>query len=279
MTNYIAAYDTENSGCLAACEKIVDIHRRYEFPATFFIVGQRLEENPAEYRQILDDPLFEIATHTYSHQMLKDNPFCGPAVSVEERRAEILKGKEAVERVFDRPCMGVRPGCSFDDGLKGATDVLQTMNESGLCYASSLAWGPDFTLPALLNEPFTYAEEGYPDIWELPCHGWHDNLLKDNNHWGPVRIGLWPPAIPEAIPPDFIATPEEEFAVNRVFLEKAAEEKITFVSLIWHPWSLDSFDPGMRMLELTFDHVRRLRLNPCTYLDLHNQLSARKFTP
>lgn len=274
MTNYIAAYDTESSECLAACRKIVDVHLRYEMPATFFVVGRILEENPEEYRRILDNPLFEIATHTYSHRMLKDHPFCGPAVSVEERRLEVLKGKEAVERIFERPCLGLRPGCSFTDGLKGAPDVLQILKESGIRYASSLAWGPDYSLPAPLTQPFSYAEEGFPGLWELPCHGWHDNLLKDNNNWGPRRLTLWPPAMPEAIPPDFLSTPEDEFAVNRVFLEKATEEEMTFVSLIWHPWSLDSFDPEMRMLDLTFDYVRRLGVVPCTYADLHSRVSG-----
>lgn len=273
MTSYIAAYDVESPKCLAACRKIVDVHQRYEMPATFFVVGKRLEESPAEYREILDNPLFEVASHTYSHKMLKDNPFCGPAVSADERRKEILKGKDAVERVFEKPCLGVRPGCSFVDGLKGAPDVLQTLSESGLRYASSLAWGPDYSLPALLTEPFRYTEDGFSDLWELPCHGWHENLLKNNNGMGPKRITLWPPAMPEAIPPGFISTPAEEFAVNRIFLDKAAEEAMTFVSLIWHPWSLDSFDPDMNMLELTFDHVRRLGLEPCTYADLLDRVS------
>ena len=273
MTNYIAAYDTESVNCLAACRRIVDVHHRYQMPATFFIVGKTLEANPAEYRAILDDPLFEIASHTYSHRMLRDHPFCGPAVPADKRRKEIFQGKAVVESVFERPCLGVRPGCSFDNGLRGAPDVLQLLKEAGLHYISSLAWGPDYSLPALLTEPFKYAEDGYPELWELPCHGWHENLLKDNNRWGPRRITLWPPAMPEAIPPGFLSTPEEEFAINRVFLEKAVAEDKPFVSLIWHPWSLNAFDPEMKMLELTFDHVRELGLRPCTYADLRHQVS------
>jgi hypothetical protein len=74
--------------------------------------------------------------------------------------------------------------------------------------------------------------------------------------------------MPEAIPPGFLESPEDEFAVNRVFLEKALAEGLTFVSLIWHPWSLHAFDPEMKMLDLTFSHVRRLGLDPVTYADL-----------
>jgi len=273
MTYYIAAYDTESPNCLAACRKIVEVHQRYEMPATFFIVGRILEANPGDYRELLDDPIFEVASHTYSHKMLRDHPFCGPAAPEEQRREEIFRGKDAVERIFERRCLGVRPACSFDNGLKGAPDVLSLVKEAGLRYVSSLAWGPDYSLPALLTEPFNYASDGFPELWELPCHGWHDNLLKDNNRWGARRLTLWPPEMPEAIPPSFISTPEEEFAINRVFLEKALEENKPFVSLIWHPWSLFSFDPEMKMLELTFTHVRELGLKPCTYAELLHAVS------
>jgi len=66
MTVYVAAYDTESPKCLAACRKIVEMHRKHDVPASFFIVGKVLEANPDEYRELLDDPFFEIASHTYS---------------------------------------------------------------------------------------------------------------------------------------------------------------------------------------------------------------------
>ena len=273
-TRYIAAYDTESPACLAACRKIVEVHKRFEMPATFFILGKTLEANPAEYRKLLDDPLFEIASHTYTHQMLRDNDFCGSAVPMDERRTEIFKGKEAVERIFERPCIGMRPGCGFDNALRGEPEVLELVQEAGFQYVSSLAWGPDYSLPALLCEPFNYGAEGFPNIWELPGHGWHENLLKNHNRWGPRRLTLWPPPFPEAIPDGFVKTAMEEFEVNRVFLDKALETGKSFVSLIWHPWSLAKFDPEMKMLELTFAYVRRLRPRPCTYAELYEHISG-----
>jgi hypothetical protein len=273
MTYYIAAYDTESPACLKACRKIVDVHRQDEMPATFFIVGRTLESNPTEYRELLDDPLFEVASHTYSHKMLRDHPFCGLAVTAEQKREEIFRGKASIERVFERPCLGLRPGCGFDKGMEGAPDVLRLISEADLHYVSSLLWGPDYSLPALLIEPFNYASDGFPELWELPGHGWQENLLKNNNRWGSRRLTLWPAKIPEAIPTSFISTPEEEFAINRIFLEKAVSEDKTFVSIIWHPWSLDAFDPEMKMLELTFTNVRKLGLEPCTYVDLFRKVS------
>lgn len=274
MTRYIAAYDTESPKCLAACRKIVAAHRRHDMPATFFITGKTLEAHPVDYRDLLDDPLFEIASHTYSHRMLRNHPFCGPAVQAEQIREEIFLGKEWVERVFERPCLGIRPGCSFEQGLRGAPEVLRLIREAGYQYVSSMAWGRDYSLPAPLNQPFTYETDGFPALWELPCHGWHENLLKNHNRWGARRLTLWPPEMPDAIPAGFITTPEEEFAVNRVFLERAVSEHLTFVSLIWHPWSLDAFDSGMKMLDLTFTHVRDLGLEPATYAALLRSVAA-----
>ena len=273
-TRYIAAYDTESPACLAACRKIVEVHKRFEMPATFFILGKTLDANPSEYRQLLDHPLFEIATHTYTHQMLRDNDFCGSAVSLDERRKEIFKGKEAVERVFERPCIGLRPGCGFDNALKDEPKVLELIREAGIQYVSSLLWGPDYSLPALLREPFNYKTEGFPDIWELPGHGWHENLLKDHNQWGPRRLTLWPSPFPQALPDGFCKTPKDEFEVNKVYLNRALETSKSFVSLIWHPWSLNKFDSDMKMLELTFTHVQRLGLRPCTYAQLYEQVSG-----
>jgi hypothetical protein len=274
VTRYIAAYDSESAGCLPHLPTIVEVHRKHEMPATFFVVGKMLETNPKEYRELLDDPLFEIASHTYSHRMLRNHPWCGPAAPPEGIRIEVMQGVEWVEKVFQRKCLGIRPGCSFVDGLVGAPEVLSHVKEAGLTYVSSKAWGRDYSLPAPLNQPFRYREDGFPDIWEIPCHGWHENLLKDHNRWGPRRLTLWPPEMPEAIPPGFLKSPEEELALNNVFLEKARRESLSFVSLVWHPWSLGAFDPEMRMLDLTFKRVRELGLEPTTYAGFRKTLGT-----
>jgi len=273
-TRYIAAYDTESPGCLEACRKIVEVHKRLDMPATFFIVGRTLEANVAQYKELLADPLFEVASHTWSHKLLRDNALCGTAVSAEEKREEILKAKRLIESVFERPCVGLRPAVGFDNALRVAVDVLTLVREAGYKYVSSLLWGPDCSMPALIEGPFHYGGDGFADVWELPGHGWHENLLKNHNRWGARRLTLWPSPMPEAIPSGFVKTPADEFAVNRIFLEKALEANKPHVSLIWHPWSLHAFDPDMKMLELTFAHARRLGLAPSTYADLARQVAG-----
>ncbi|MBE0537868.1 MAG: polysaccharide deacetylase family protein [Phycisphaerae bacterium] len=267
-TRYIAAYDTESPACLAACRQIVAVHKRLEMPATFFITGTTLQANAKEYKDLLADPLFEVASHTWSHKLLRDHPLCGRAASPDEQRQEIFKSKELIESVFERPCLGLRPAVGFDNAFKGAPDLLKLVHEAGYRYVSSLLWGPDCSMPALIEPPFHYGPDGFPGLWELPGHGWHENLLKDNNRWGARRLTLWPSPMPKGIPADFVKTPHDEFEVNRVFLEAALETKKPHISLIWHPWSLNGFDPQMKMLELTFNHARTLNLTPSTYANL-----------
>jgi len=286
MTYFVPAYDTElyetsslrekTPTCLEACYKIVEIHSRYRIPATFFIVGRALEAHPQEFKTLLDDPLFEIASHSYSHKMLRDHPLCGPAATPEEIREEIFRGKAIVEQVFQRPCRGLRAGCCFVEGLRGAPDVLQVIQEAGYQYISSMAWGPDYSLPAPLNQSFTYQAEGFPGLREFPGHGWHENLLKGNNRvfgWGAQRVLLFPSLFPEAIPANYVTTPQEEFHYNnQFFIDRALAERLTYVSLIWHPWSLMLFDPHMEMLELTFEYLRQQKMETCTFSTLNTRL-------
>ena len=91
---------------------------------------------------------------------------------------------------------------------------LGQVRQAGYKYVSTLSWGAGFTLPAPLNQPFRYDEDGYPELWELPCHGWHENVVKYNTQLQqPIRIA-WPIRMPEAIPPDFLRTPQEHICAG-----------------------------------------------------------------
>jgi hypothetical protein len=122
-------------------------------------------------------------------------------------------------------------------------------------------------VPAPLEQAYTYEREGHPELWEFPCHGWHENLLKGHNAT-PGRLLLWPPLYPELQLKGYVKTPEEEFHVHRFFIDRALAECLEYVSLIWHPWSLGRFDPEMRMLNLVFDHVSREGMTFARFADL-----------
>lgn len=276
MTRYIAAYDTEGVNCPLACRRITELHRQYEMPGTFFVVGQLAEQNAAEMRSLLIDPLFEIASHSWSHIVLLEHPFnTAPLPTREQVTDEIVKGKKSIEDVFEQPCTGFRTPWGFEKGLVGQPWILDLIARTGFKYVSSQLWGVDYSLPVPPRlQAFTYSDDGFPDLWELPGHGWHENLLKSTCGWPPKRFLLWPPEIPESIPPRRVETPEEEVAVNRTILENAVAIGADYVSLIWHPHSMHAFDPEMKMLEGMFQVVQELGLEPCTYADVYQSLAT-----
>ena len=271
MTRYIAAYDTEHiDEGIPAVARLVELHREYGIPATFFIVGRLLERDGPKYRELLDDPLFDVQTHTWSHQMLKDSRPHGPAVSLEEMEVEVREGKRWVEEVFERECIGLRPGCGFENGFQGAPERLEILRRHGIQFVSADLRGPLDSIPNDMAQPYTYEADGYADLWEIPGHGWHDNVLK---HWTP-HITYFPPVYDFALPPRHPETVVECFAQEGRWLEHAAELGLEFVSLVQHPWSVWQFDKQMAPIELLLVRARQLGMTFTTYLDYYRELSG-----
>ncbi len=199
-TVFVPSYDTEAPGaCLKACERIATLHREMNVPATFFIVAKLLEGGERKaYRELLDDPLFEIASHSCTHPLLRDHPALqAQAVPWPQVETEVRSSKEIVEDCFGRPCTGFRTPCGFADGL-GDGPLVELVARAGYAYSSSLAWGPQYSLPVPVQAPFTYAAKGCPDLWEFPAQGWHENVLKGHNAT-PGRFLLWPPVYPDHV--------------------------------------------------------------------------------
>ncbi|MCS7069517.1 MAG: polysaccharide deacetylase family protein [Meiothermus sp.] len=59
--------------------------------ATFFLTGLWIETYPEEARRLAQNPLFELANHSYSHPGFAQPCYGLPAVSVREKPGEILK--------------------------------------------------------------------------------------------------------------------------------------------------------------------------------------------
>ncbi len=271
MTRYIAAYDTENiDHALEALPPLIHLHRKYEIPATFFVVGRLLEQDGPKYRELLDDPLFDIQTHTYSHQMLKDSRPHGPAVSLEEMEIEVGRGKQLVEDVFEREVIGLRPGCGFENGFTGAPERLEIIRRHGLKYVSADLRGPLDAIPASMKPAYTYEADGYGDIWEIPGHGWHDNVLKGATG----HITFFPPIYEFAMPPKNPETVVDIFAQEGRWIEHAVELGLDFVSLVQHPWSLCSFDEKISTIDLLLVRAQQLDMTFTTYTQYYRELAG-----
>jgi len=268
MTFFVPAYDVEHPEfCPRGLRRILGIHEELAVPATFFVVGRLLEEDAPTYRGLLDRPWADIQSHTYSHLLLRDSKVHGAGCRPEEARREIELGKRLVEDTFGRPCVGLRTGCGFEEGLSGRGDLLGFLRGAGYEFVSSALRGPGDTLPAPLRGPSTYAADGYPELLELPGHGWHDNVLTAPEP-GRLPIVAWPPLEDWFLPPRRPATPEEAAEVYTTWVEKAAERGLPYVSLVWHPGSLHRFDGECRTVRLVLERARRLGLEFCTYARL-----------
>jgi peptidoglycan/xylan/chitin deacetylase (PgdA/CDA1 family) len=274
MTHYVFHYDLENADvCLRAAPVLAEIHRRSEVPATFFMLGTVLEQRGADLRRSFgDDPLFDIQSHTYSHRMLRDNRMHGPGVSMEELHKEIGWGKRWVEEVFERPCIGIRSGCGFFNGFRGERERLTVLAEHGIRFFSSDLRGPADSIPAGLVQAYWYDEEGFPELLELPGHGWHDNVLKQQ---GNERLCLpWPPILSWGIPSRPAETPEEEMAVQRVWIDRAVASNLDFLSLVYHPHSIYRMSEDCRIISLMIDYLRERGIPTTTYRALYERYAA-----
>lgn len=273
LTAYVFHYDLEHPDfCLRAAPKLAEFHRRYEIPATFFMLGTTLEERGSELRRIFgSSPLFDVQSHTYAHRMLKDNRMYGPGLDLDGLRHEIMRGVELVEEVFERACVGVRSGCGFYNGLQGEGDRLRIIRDCGVKYLSSDLRGPEDTIPGGLTQPYWYDEEDVPELLELPGHGWHDNVLKGFDTG--LRLG-WPPVLGWGIPSRVPLTPEEEFTVQRVWVERALELGLDYVSPIYHPHSIYQMSTDCRVIELLMRYVRQAGMETTTYTALWERYSA-----
>ena len=176
--------------------------------------------------------------------------------------------------MFERPCRGLRTGCGYADGYRGESEVLNLVSQAGYDYVSTQLLGPQSTLPAPLgNQVFTYADDGFPNLWEIPAHGLHDNILKGK--FSVQRMLLWPPLHPDWIPDHPIVDPQEEAIINQRIIKQACDENVPYVSLFWHPWSLGASDPDMTMIKAVFDYVQEVGIETMRHVDfLDNVLRA-----
>lgn len=270
MTRYIAAYDTENpEKCLPAVEQLVALHHRYEIPATFFIVGKLLEKDGPAFKRLLSDPLFDVETHTYSHPILKNSKVHGPAVSLEVMEHEVGEGKRLVDDVFERETVGMRPGCGFENGFCGVPERLDILRRHGVKWASADLRGPDDTIPNDMAQPYRYEQDGYADLWEIPGHGWHDNVLKP---WR-GHPTYFPPVYDFALPLRQPTSVAELFGQEGRWIEHACELGLDFVSLVQHPWSIVHFGHGVAPIELLLVRARQLGMQFDTYSGYYAHLS------
>lgn len=108
-------------------KEIVDILRKKNIPATIFIAGMWAEKYPEITRELFDDPLFEIANHSYSHPGFTSQCFNLPNVPAWGKEQEFDKSQESIKKIT-----GVYPKFFRFPGGCYSQDDINLANKKGL---------------------------------------------------------------------------------------------------------------------------------------------------
>jgi peptidoglycan/xylan/chitin deacetylase (PgdA/CDA1 family) len=100
--------------------------RGFKVPATVFMTGRWADEYPEEAKDIGQDPLFEIANHSYSHYAFTDNCYGLPTVPEDRMRADVERAYTAFEKAGVRnamPYFRFPGGCYDQQALRTLSGV------------------------------------------------------------------------------------------------------------------------------------------------------------
>jgi len=178
---FLLRYDTEAGASRGAkmhdfFRKVVAVHRAHAIPATFFCMGGAIEAREDDFRdffsEVVDDPLFDVQDHSYSHIGLVYRD--GKPIDV--LRGDYEKSFAVHERVFGRRPLGTSlcgtmgsDGPSLDgfDATQKSRAELDMLVDLGIRFTTSSLCGVDGT-KTFVN----YARLGHPDVMGFPSgHG------------------------------------------------------------------------------------------------------------
>ncbi|MEU9290988.1 polysaccharide deacetylase family protein [Streptomyces sp. NPDC048275] len=78
--------------------RLIATLRAFKVPATVFMTGRWADEYPQEARSIGQDPLFEVANHSYSHYAFTEDCYGLPTVPADEMRTDVERAYAAFRR-------------------------------------------------------------------------------------------------------------------------------------------------------------------------------------
>lgn len=274
---YTAAYDTESNRCINGVRSLVKQHKKYKAPATFFIVGELLEDTAwaEEMSELMNDPLFEVASHSYTHLLIKESKcYNNIKPSLSKIEDEIKRTNDKIEEVFGKRPLGFRTPSGFAEGLHGEPEIIEMLWNNGIRYVSSVLMGRGDTVPAPISKPFWYDTESVRcllcPVMELPGHDWHENVLKGYN-FCPIA---WPPTHPWGYPQSPPQNANEEFAVFKMGLDYVKENNLPYYSPIMHPWSVYRFNKDAETIGLLLEYAGKIGIKYSNMEQLYKLLNS-----
>ncbi|MFJ6833777.1 polysaccharide deacetylase family protein [Streptomyces sp. NPDC091209] len=85
--------------------RLIATLRKFKVPATVFMTGRWADEYPREAKDIGQDPLFEIANHSYSHYAFTSDCYGLPTVPEDRMRADVERAYDAFRKAGVRNAM------------------------------------------------------------------------------------------------------------------------------------------------------------------------------
>jgi peptidoglycan/xylan/chitin deacetylase (PgdA/CDA1 family) len=192
---FCLGYDVEDPNPITTrlfLQKMDAIHTDRNVPCSLFIRGQTLEKNVDQFRQLLQNPLYDLEQHTYSHLIFKqiaeevdrEITYHGNDEPLELIRGEVAKTSQLFRDLLDLDIHGLTAPYAFYDGLRDRPDILQVLLDEGIRFCRSYGRNVKGTGPVSLDiQPFFYSEQGFPEILECPLNGWQDVLWRGRFGW------------------------------------------------------------------------------------------------
>lgn len=193
----ILGYDIESAsentgGFLAGA---VELHEKHDAPWTIYLTGKTVEERTDDILGVHRHPLLSIGQHTYNHTLLKSvhmTPGDGKPVhgsspnffneggSLEQIREEIAATQALIRERLGIECQGLTGPWGYYRGLADRPDLLRVLRDNGIRWIRTNARDSRDCQPTPLTEqPFFYADQGFPEIIELGIQGYQDDFYWD----------------------------------------------------------------------------------------------------
>jgi peptidoglycan/xylan/chitin deacetylase (PgdA/CDA1 family) len=253
---FLLGYDVEHQDPHVTrpfLKRAAQLHREYGVPATLFVLGETLERNTDALAELVDDPLFDIQQHTYSHTPLKtlvqQNARGTELIlggSLERTREEVSRTSALLAERLGVRCMGLTGPYTYYRGLADRPDILQVLDECGIRFLRTYGRNQHDWQPVPFDvQPFWYSLQGFPEILEYGIQGWADCLLREQLGWDDHDGYLL------------------ELRRN---LDLITERDLVW-SYLQHDWSSLRGDPDMALTEALLREVRERGIDSLRYVD------------
>jgi peptidoglycan/xylan/chitin deacetylase (PgdA/CDA1 family) len=248
FSRYELALDAET--CDRALQVIERAHADVGVPGTLFVCGRTLLHALDAIKRAKAAG-FDVQQHTYSHSPFKDIEYDGgegaiaviPASPLVALREEVALTSRLIREHLGHECVGLRPPFCYHRGLRERPDLLQMLTDCGIRYVSSWGRNEHNGNPTPWVQPFTYAEEGFPDLLEIPLQFWLDVIWFDLNGYetGPDLLAALKGAVDHVAEHDLVygacfhdwvmlASDEERVGWLRGFLAYAKEQGVDVIT-------------------------------------------------